>query len=507
MNSQFDFVFNHVSVIYWLSLPFIYVVLFAIVLRLENKVARLFALFGIVLAMQSMIYFYYRIPGSDSQSIRGLTEYFSNTGDLNPSRRGSSYFQWPSLFILEKSASLVPGLSLSSVEFTLFTVILFFYVAVLYLFATRYDGSNAHLFMIGFFIMAPYVFGFQLVPFFVSMNILFLMFLLQSTTESYQTTILTLILFISVCLTHALVPLFFILYTLVRAGEKARREFFLKLSLIELIIYFAVSTAVAPIFFVQSVQNLSNVLSSTYGKILEQTLTAGRVAPRPMIDILAQMFSRSVAIGTASVLGVGFIILAMKNKLKHSDLAILFAASAYAVVGFVLPILGERSWIVLAAVLSIGAVYYAGRYAKWFKIALLCFLLLSIFTQISSSFLDTQTFFQTRAEYQSANFFLENVRLVSFPNQPVTALSHFRTVTYLLAKGGGDVVYKSDFSEGFPANLSTNDYILYTVGLGKSFLRMNISEEGYDKIWSTFDIVENTGSTFLASNPNSSRLP
>lgn len=505
MSSQFDFVFNHVSIMYWVSLPILYVALFACVVRLRNKTAKVLCLFAIILVMQSLVYFYYRIPGSDSQDTRGLTEYLLNTGNLTRTR--AYYFQWPSLFILETSFTLVPGLSLSIVEFALFTAILFFYVGILYLFASRYDCTNAHLLVIGFFIVAPYIFEFQLVPFFVSTSLLFLLFLIQSRTASRETTVLTLILFASVSLTHALVPLFAILYTIVRAREKNHREYFIRLTLIEVIIYLIVTMAVAPIFFAQSIQIVGNILSSTYSNVLERTFTAARAAPRTLVDIYAQMVSRVVAIGTVSVLCIGFIALLMKKRLKHVDISLLFAGGAYAIAGFVLPILGERSWIVLVAVLSLGSLYsFGSRHTRWFEIALLCFLVLSISFRVDSSFFDTQTFFQTRAEYQSANFFLESVRLTSYPNAPVTVLSHFRTVTYLLAKGGGDVSYTTDFSSGFPTDISANDYVLFTVGLGKSFLRLNVSDEEYDRIWSAFDIVENTGSTFLALNMNSSKV-
>lgn len=500
MTSSLDFVYDHISTFYWLGLPILYVALYALLLKLRNKIAVLVVLFAVILAMQSLVYFYQRIPGSDSQSIRGLTEYLSKTGDLNPSRRGSYYLQWPSFFILEEMTSLIPGIGLPAVEFSLFTVILFLYVASLYVFAARHDSGNAHLLVIGFFIVTPVIFEFQLVPLFISVSILFVMFLLQSMALSRETTILTLILFVGITLTHPLVPIFFVLYTLMRTVENASRESFLRLLLGELTIYFVLSTAFAPTFFVQSVQNISNMLSSTYGTILDRTLTVARVAPRPFLDIIAQTFSRTVTIGTVSVLGIGLAILLIKKRLKITDLAILSAGSIYAIVGFVFPILGERSLIMLAVILSLGGVYYATKYSKLFKIALLSFLLLFTFIQISSSFFDSQTVFQTRSEYQSANFLLENVKLVNYPNEPLVILSHFRTVTYLYAKGGGDTQYKNDFSRDFPASLNTSDYFLFTIGLEKSFLRLNISGEVSDQVWASFNIIENTGSTILASN-------
>lgn len=501
MDSPLDFVFNHISLLYWISLPILYVSLYALATRTARNWLRVAVIFSIVMTMYSLKFFYYRIPGSDSQYTRGMTEYFAETGDLDPSRQGHFYFQWPLLFVLEEMVHLVIGLDFLYVEFILFTAVTFLYVATLYLYSSKLDSNKAYLAVIAFFVLLPYVFEFQLVPVFVSIGIFLLAFMLQTSFPTREVPVATLIIFLSIALMHAFVVMFFIIYTLAMFLFK-RKQMFLRLFVSELIIYLMILTFSAQPFLIQSVQSLTNFFSFEYSKIAFRTAAGGRVAPRIAIDLIAQNFSRIVTVGTALMLGAGFTLSLIKRKLRDTDKAILLSGLLYASIGTFLSILGNRSWFMIVIALSLGIMYKSRKLEKYFKSGLLIFLALFVFIQTSSSFYDIQTMYQTKAEYQAANFLIDNVNLSS----PVALLSHFRSRTYLSAKGGSDdgAIFEHDLSEDFPININGSNYIFYTVGLGKSFLRLNLTDETFFEATGRINIIFNSASTYVAMRTEAS---
>jgi len=123
INSPDDFVFNHVSILYWFSLPLLLASMLMIAITFKNDYLKLIMTVGIVMTMYSLSYFYYMLPTSDSLYYRGLNEYFIKTNNLDFSQSGKSYFQWPSIFVLSNIATSVSGLELANFEFIIYAII------------------------------------------------------------------------------------------------------------------------------------------------------------------------------------------------------------------------------------------------------------------------------------------------------------------------------------------------------------------------------------------------
>ena len=98
IDSPGDFVFNHVSLLYWFSLPILLTSMYMIALTSKSNSLKWIISIGIVMTIYSISYFYFMLPGSDSQYFRGLTEYFIKTKDLDPLQPNHGYYQWPSFF-------------------------------------------------------------------------------------------------------------------------------------------------------------------------------------------------------------------------------------------------------------------------------------------------------------------------------------------------------------------------------------------------------------------------
>jgi len=122
IDSPYDFVYNHISYLYWIGLAILFVSFFIVAMKTENNSLRWAMAVGTVLLMFSQAYFYYMIPGSDANQFRGLTEYFISTGDLSL-KPYHSYYQWPLFFVLNKIVISIAGLDLRYCEFILYGTI------------------------------------------------------------------------------------------------------------------------------------------------------------------------------------------------------------------------------------------------------------------------------------------------------------------------------------------------------------------------------------------------
>lgn len=496
--SPFDFVFNHISSFYWVGLPVLFASLYVMATKLKSNGLILFSVFGIVMSTFSLSYFYYFLPGSDSQAVRGLTEYFFATGDLDPSKPHKSYFQWPIFFILEKICSLILGLELRYLEFILYTIIGFLWVVSLYVYASKFHPDSGYIAVISLFIASYYFINYQCVPYSLAIGLLMLLFMFEtSAPKKIKATMVTLIIFTSISLMHAFVCIFFILYTLIMYLIE-RRQKFLGLFILELIIYFLVLMFLTQPFFMQGVGSLTN-WTLQYGFLIRRTFwSLGRAAPRTSIDLISQAFSRAVTIVTAIILGVGFILLLMKRELRQIDYAIFLSGAIYSSVGLFLDILGDRSFFIIAIPVSLGATYFfESKFMKYFKVIFLILVVLFTFIPLSSSYLDNEIMFQTREAYQSANFMLDNYSWT----QRNIILSHIRLMTYLSSRKDSYAIFVSDFSRTFPESIETCDYIFYTVGLEKSLLRLNLTERMLFEIENRRNIIFNSGASFVAMKP------
>jgi hypothetical protein len=472
IDSPHDFVYNHISWLYWLSLPILFISFFIVATKTKKNTLRWVMAVGTVLVMYSLPYFYYMIPGPDVHQFRALTEYFISTGDLS-SKPYHDYYQWPLFFILNKIATSITGLNLMYFEFILYGTIGLVITSSLYIYASK-TRANGYLATIAFFIILSYFFNYQWAPFSLSVSLLLLLFVLDNHIYRRSEAISAmLIIFTGMTLAHAFVPVFFIIWSFLMYVTK-KNETYPKLFVSTLIIYllWEIYSLASP--FPQLVKQFVNIFTLEYGGQVEATL-ASSVAPQPHIDIIAQIFSRTVVVTTTIVTGVGFLILLIRKKLRRTGYCMFLAGMAYAAIGVVFPVLGARAFFLIAIPASLGASYLGEiRFQKYFKLIFLALLILSTFVLVHKTFYDQQIFFQTKREYQCANFMINNINW----NTSNSLLSHFRFMHYLQKQSCSEnVIFKHDFSADFPQDMNNYNYVAYTVGLGKSFLRVDLSVE------------------------------
>lgn len=489
INSTGDYVFNHVSVLYWFSLPLILASMYALAITSKKTSVKWIITLGLVMAMYSMSYFYRTPPTSDAHYFRGLTEYFVTTETLeSPLKAYHTYFEWPSFFLLSDITTSLTGFELIHFEFLLYTIIGFLLATSLYIYACKAHKRSGFFAVVGFVITMFYFLNYQAVPCSLSFSLLFLLFALEThTAESYEKILTTLVLFASITFIHMYVPLFYILYQLIQYAIQRDKKY-IRLFLLTVIVYFAVQAFQAPLSFTENIKLLMHG-SPQYANIAERTLEPASVP----LDVIAQMFSRFVVIVTGVVCAIGFIVFWIKRGIGPIDKAILLTGAVWSAFGALIFILGQRTFPVIFLPISLGASYLIeSRFKSYSKHLFLVLLILFVFIPIHQSFYDSQIFFQTEEAYQAENFMVNHYNWTN----PSHVLAHVRVKTYLNTKPHGNAYLESEKSLPFPRP-KEYDSIVYTIGLGKNLLKHNCTLERIFR-GEKFNLIYCTGISKLA---------
>jgi hypothetical protein len=491
-----DWLFNHIHFLYWIGLPLTLVSLYLIGLVSHNKTLHCVIAIGIFFAIFSLSYYYYMLPGSDAQLFRGLNEYFSESSSLVPDNKWHFYYEWPIFFVLTRILRIVTGLELTQLEFLLYAVIGCILVLGLQIYFSKNSKNFGFLSVIGFSIAMFSFINYQDVPFSLAFSILIIMIAIEKKFENSailrSKTILLLLLFIGISLTHLFVSVFFIFYLLVQylfnKNKKLVRKNYLNLLLTTIVIYFAVQIFQAPVSLNSTSRAIvNNLLSSDLTKTVQQVLSQNSVP----IDTLAQSLSRISIILSASVCVFGFLMLFLRKKLTNVDKAFFFAGLIYLLIGTFLPILGSRAIPFIFIPLSLGVCYFLqGRKETVLKVALLVCIVLFTFISIHHAFIG-EVHFQTKEVYSADNFMLRNYAWNNTASPKV--IIDFRQSNYLVAFHADGAYFFGENSANF-SELDKYDCIVYTMGLGKVLVTRNITI-GDSIANSSFNLIYSNGYT------------
>jgi hypothetical protein len=500
LNSTFDFLFVHITTFYWFALAGLLILLYLSNTIWKNRNLQWGISIAIVFAMLSLRYFYYYLPGSDSNYFRGLTEYFSQSGHLDSSNPAHYYFQWPGFFILNELLTSLTGLSSKYCEFLLFSIFTGLIVSFIYVYASRLT-ENATIAVIFFFIMGFYFINLQWAPFTLAFVLLLALFNISTLAHhKVSSTFIILLIFEAVCLSHFYVPIFFIIYLLF-LYLKGKDTWHLRLTLLVVSVYVAnLLLFLQPVFlFSKILPELSKFLDyqgGDYGSIVGQVTKV--LINQPSIDFIAQNVSRIVTVTAICLCITGFLLLIKKRRLKNIDYAIFLTGIAYAVLGFVFSFQGDRAIQILLIPLSIGAcIFYSSKFRKYFQGFFLIILVLFIFLPIhgySDLAINGRLQYQSFESHQTSNF------LVSYYNWNVGSLILSSTPDrlYLNTRTGSTAVtFESDDSPQFPRAPDEYNCIYYSVGLAKNLITTN-SSIGTEANNVRFNIIYNDGLSYIA---------
>ncbi|MHA2324556.1 MAG: hypothetical protein ACXACB_04080 [Promethearchaeota archaeon] len=463
-----DFVFYQMSVLYWFSLSLLLGSMFSIAIFFKNNYLKWIMCLGVVATLYSTSIFYSMMPGSDSQFFRGLTEYYIETGSLDSLVPNHSYYQWPSFFLIFKVITSISGLTITTFEYILYAIIGFLLTTSLYIYVSRKYQKGAIFAVAGFFVSMFLFLNFQAVPFSLALGLLFLLFMVDTQKESSSSIITVLILFIAISITHSFVPVFFILYLLIYSVLERKRKS-KGLVFYSMVLFLLVQITLSG-FSLQKFIRIALTWTSELSSIADVTFVA---VSTPLIDNIAQFFSRTVTISFVLLCGFGFLILIFKRKLGKRNVAIFFTGAFYFGLGTLLYLLGSRAIPIAFIPFSIGLAFLfewnPKRYFKHvFSLVIVILLILFLFIRIHQLF-GYSLQFQTQESYNSENFFLKNYNW----EEPSIIFADLRATTYLQSKLGVNYPYFNSYW----STLEKADTIFYTIGLGKYFINWNATLE------------------------------
>lgn len=491
INSGKDVVFNHVSIFYWISVPLLLVSTFLMALSFENSYWKWIMTVCFVITLYSLFYFYRTLPTSDADYFRGLTENFVRTQNLNPSSPIYSYYQWPSFFILASIVTRVSGLGIVSFEFMLFTIIGFLLATALYIYVSKAYVHTGFLAVVAFFIVLFYFLNYQAVPFSLALGLLFLLFMLETRKKSSSVMLTVLVLFISISIMHAFIPLFFVLYLLMRSIVSRSKQY-LNLFILTLIIYFSVQFTLAQYSFSTTIISIMT-FPTEYSSIVSSTLTPVSMTT----DVVAQAFSRIVTIVLAMICFAGFVFLVIKRKMREMDKALFLTGVIYSGIGVVIYTLGSRALPIAFIPISLGVLYlHESKLRPYLTCFILILLFLVVFIPMHTSFGGSSITFQTKEAQTTANFMIEK-----YPwNLTSTVISDVGAEWYIAPQIQGHTEIDSPFSPHFlTSNITAYDCIIYSVGLEKTLQWNNVSiEETSQQILSRFSVIYSSGLSYVA---------
>jgi hypothetical protein len=489
VSSTTEYAFNDISILYWIALPLLLSAMFLIATKFENAAIKWIMTVGIIITLYSLSYFYFFLPGSDSQYFRGLTEYVIQTGNLTPIQPNHIYYQWPSFFIFSSIATSLSSIRLFSFEFILYTAIGILLSTTLYVYASRIFSKAAYVSVVAFFGSMYLFLNYQSVPFSLALSLLFLTFMVEAgrEKEDKKTAITILILFLGAATTHVFVPLFFILYLVVRFILK-RTKWYIALTSICTAIYLTVQFSLAQAWFIDNIKNVFDI-SPEYSSIVQVSL--GQVqAP---ISLFAQQFTRPVNILFIGICVLGFLLMFLHKKLRFIDKGIFLTGFLYTALGFVFYTLGSRAWALLFIPVSLGIAYlFESKYRKSFLAITLILLVLFLFIPVRQSFENIDQV-QTAETYAAQNFFIKTFDF----DDPKRVLANFRVITYLEGKTEANPYYlNSD-----PNLVNETKVIFYTIGLGIDFQNINFDIESHIQE-EQMDVLYTNGYSYIATNPH-----
>jgi hypothetical protein len=428
----------------------------------KNNILKWLLSIGVVLTIYSIFFFYQSTPTSDSQYFRGLNENFFENKSLAPSQLDHMYYQWPSFFLLFYIGTHLSGVSLIFFEYLLFLLIGIFLCAGLYVYFSKRYEKGAFFGIIAFFITLFYFMNFQAVPFSLAFGIFFLMLMLETSSKTKTITFTTAFLYVSLVITHSFVPLFFVIYLFSRTILD-KSKFYAFLFIFSVVSFFAIQLTLARFSFEIALQKILKP-PTEYLSMAETTLAP---VTNP-IDVLAQIFSRTVVVTFALICLLGFIYLFRKKKLTNFEKAVLLTGLLYTVLGAVFNILGWRAIAIVLIPVALGVAYlFESKFKKYLKVISFMLVIVFFFIPLHQTFGD-EVHFQTESAQKAEVFFINYYTF----RENSHIIAGFRVATYITPKLASYLYIYTNLE-----TLKQADSIVYTEELSRELIAKNSTLE------------------------------
>jgi hypothetical protein len=315
----------------------------------------------------------------------------------------------------------------------------------------------------------------------------------RSFIKNYNRTTLITVLYFSIVYSHIIIPVYYITFKAIQyylfKDYKEKYVLFFSIILFSSMLIFYANYYIPNLIY-DVITYARDVFVAYY-----RATISGSVTQRPFVDVIAQNLSRIIVVTTGLISGVGFLFIILKKKMLTYDKIILISSSFYVFIGLFVDILANRAINLIALPVCIGITYYQSNYRKVISAIFLILILLFPFIPLHESFREDQIHFQTKENYYSSNFLIQNYNW----KEPSNLLAHFRHIRYLQTKTASSVWFDDDTVNraNFDRGINSTDFVFYSPGLGKSMLTHDYDIE---VLYRDYNIVYNSATSMFFTN-------
>ena len=304
------------------------------------------AAIGFFTLINSLSYFYYFVPGSDTYFLNLVAGYLSG-GFIYP--QAAVIYPWPGFFLLNRILGEVTNLPLNIIVSVFYLVTGFVMVSMLFFMATR-NGLDGFWSIVTFSILAYFFVNYQFAPQTLALVLVMILFFIDySCGRSWAGTVLVLTLVVATALAHSFLLLYYGFYIFIRSFQD-RRYLIMLIFAITLVLVSNILFTFSDLFglvlgALSSIQSLLGL--ADYG-----TRIAG-YGTSPFVT-----FAELSVLSVSAVSGLGLIHLVRKRRALPQDIALIIASTLAFGVGIAVQIFGTRALQLGAVIAGIGSGHF-----------------------------------------------------------------------------------------------------------------------------------------------------
>jgi len=491
LHTPYEYKYDEISAYYWISISILIGSFYLVSINTENNSVNYMLSILSFLLIYSQDLLHYTVSTSDNNHFLALMDVFMNENILEPPF-SYAYFQRPVYFIFNTIAVNLTSINYEALSFILYIITGIILTSLVYNYISR-KGLNGFIGVLIFIFSIFWYLNFQSVPYTISLLFMIYILYLDNARKSNENiTPLIYLSFIILSFTHVITPIYFIIYSFFKY-YLSKNENDRKLFLTTLILF--IGTNVYSQLFPYYLEKISVI---NFGQFERQVVRATRekITITPFIESLSSIISKSITIGTWIISSIGFLSSYKHKKLNTNDYSIVLTSLLFTPFIFIsfqgYSQLFYRAAPLILLVFSYSALFFINKNTN--KIIIIILLVISVsyvFIPIQRSFFDKQIFFISERSDEMNEFYHETFPYIS----KAKLLTDKRNMIYLRDLYPGQSRYSYP-TYNFSQNFDNYDYILYTIGLGRSILgdRSTINEAMDNINEVKYNIIFNSGS-------------
>jgi hypothetical protein len=496
------YIFNSIALTFWIGLSMGNIGLFLIALSSKSRWVQLACAFGFMLFVYSIKYFFAFFEGADSTMFRVLTQDFVASKIMIPAEH--SYYEWPMLFTLGAVASAVLGIDPAFMPGVLFIVWTLALAGGLFLYSERLgderDFLSVPIYVIAIFPFLNWQYGAQ------SYGLVLLVICTNAMGRNgIAWRILTFFVYAVLVASHAILPLFLILATILIAINDRKFVY----PAVSFALLYGFNLVYRSLILLHDLGYFIRIaLLLEYAGVAQQTLTS----PVSSIDSIGQTISRGLTVSVWGVLMLLALSAAVLRRIRAIDMSLGASSGFYTVLGAVAPILGQRAIQILF--LPAAHVLRAFRaYVRFRKILLAFFFIgLLIFPLAMIHIFYDDTNYITESEQHAADIMVIPISEHG-DKSDFTILARLMIRTYATSRATkpSQMIYLTvGAPPGYLASGAWDHMVFMEPELEHELLKRGLSNHdlrGLEESLLPFSRIYSDGRVTISFNPNATSLP